>query len=190
MELINENKNRFTFSENKASLNLICVCGYVLNEDGTIPPTLKKRLNKAEELALLNPSAILLLSGGAVMNRYNEAQEMKRFLTERGIGEEKLVVLNQAKDTVGNILEFTQYIQSKKLDSICIVSSKAHLPRAWMALNISLKQINYETSLSGASPNEIVTEQMMVIEHKLNYQTLFRIAGLFEKKDIEEKISD
>lgn len=187
MELINENKNRFTFSENKASLDLICVCGYILNEDGAIPPTLKKRLTKAEELALLNPSAILLLSGGAVQNKHNEAYEMKRYLVVRGIEEKRLISLDKAKDTVGNIIEFTDYIQSGNFDSICIVTSKVHLPRAWMALKIDLNQIHYEPSVSGAAPDESVPEDIMAIEHKLNVQTLFRVAGLFEKKDIEEK---
>ena len=188
LELIEENKNSFEFSEGDEPFELICVCGYVLNKDGTIHPVLKNRLDKALELAFKNPTAILLLSGGAVQNKYNEAYEMKRYLVERGVDEDRLVALDKAKDTVGNIIEFTEYIQSGHFDSMCIVTSKVHLPRAWMTLKIGLDQINYQTSLAGAAPNEPVPKEMMAIEHKLNYQTLFRIAGLFEKKDVEEKL--
>lgn len=123
-----------------------------------------------------------------MQNKYSEAYGMKRYLVERGIEDDRLVALDRAKDTVGNIIEFTNYIQSGHFDSICIVSSKVHLPRAWMALKIGLDQMNDQTSLAGEAPDEPAPEEMMAVEHKLNYQTLFRVAGLFEKKDVEEKL--
>lgn len=147
-----------------------------------MPPGLERRLDKAVELAIQNLSATLLLNGGAVKNQYNEAVEMKDNLFKRGIEEERFVALNRAKDTVGNVSEFTEYLKNKKPDSICVVTSKAHLPRAWMSLTLGLKNIHHTTFSSGSSPNETVTDEMMAGEHKLNYQTLFRLAGIFEKK--------
>lgn len=114
---------------------------------------------------------------------------MKNNLLKRGIEEERLVALKRAKDTVGNVTEFTEYLAHEKVDSICVVTSKAHLPRTWMSLKLGLKNSHHPVFLSGESPNETVTDEMMAGEHKLNYQTLFRVAGLFEKKDILEMIS-
>lgn len=183
-DFIEENKNRFDFPGNVETLDLICVYGYSLNNDGSLPAVLDRRLATVTELAIKNPSLTILLSGGAVINKYNEAIEMKKVLIKRGVNEHRILTLEHAKDTVGNVIEFIEYITHRSFKHIGVVTSKAHLPRAWMALSLALENINYQTCLSGISPEETINEQMMTVEHKLNYQTQFRIAGLFEKKDI------
>ncbi|WP_423188680.1 YdcF family protein [Alkalibacterium sp. f15] len=188
IQLIEEHKDQFKFPGNIDPIEVICVYGYILNEDGSIPEVLEKRLLKVNELAEQHPSAMILLSGGAVKNKYNEAVEMKKVLIKWGVNEQRLVSLERAKDTVGNVIEFMDYIQPRSFKHVCVVTSKAHLPRAWMTLAIALGKINYQTHLSGASPEEEIDKQTMEMEYKLNYQTLFRIAGLFEKKDITEHI--
>lgn len=186
--LIEENHNRFEFPGITDPIEAICVFGYIVNGDGTLPEVLINRLKKVKELAELHPSAMILLSGGAVRNQFNEAVEMKKYLMEQGVAEQRIVSLEHAKDTVGNVIEFVDHIQTKEYKHICAVTSKVHLPRAWMTLAIALERIGYETCLSGTSPDEEIDEQMMELELQLNYQTLFRIAGLFEKQDITDFI--
>lgn len=185
VELIERYKNKFDMYCKSDEIDLICLFGYFLNENGTFPAKLLRRLQKTYDIYQKNPNATILISGGAVQNAYIEAFEMKKYLIKTGIPDDKVVVLDRARDTVGNILEFLNYIQSDIYPKICAVTSRDHLPRAWMSLLIGLSKSNYATILYGDSPEESITQQMIVKEHQLNYQTLFRIAGLFEKKDID-----
>ncbi|MBM6614987.1 YdcF family protein [Desemzia sp. RIT804] len=182
---IENNKTNFDVQKVTEPLDLICVFGYFLNNDGSMPIQLEKRLLKVCELVKIYPKAKVLLSGGAVQNKYGEAVEMKKYLVAAGISEEKLVALEKAKDTVGNILEFIEYIRNRKFNNICVVTSIEHLPRAWMSLYTGLKRWNYDSNLFGTAPEEMIVPEILEKEFLLNYQTILRVAGLFEKKDIE-----
>lgn len=188
LEFIEKNKTNFDVQKITEPLDLFCVFGYFLNEDGSMPVQLEKRLKKVCELMELYPNAKALLSGGAVQNKYVEAFEMKKYLVEEGIPEEKLVVLEKARDTVGNIQEFVEYISTGEFKAICAVTSIEHLPRAWMSLYAGLKRWNYETQVFGAAPKEEIDSEILAKEMRLDYQTIFRVAGLFEKKDIENQL--
>lgn len=188
LDFINENKLRFECDANIKPIDLICVFGYFLNADGSMPPKLKQRLDKVISLAKEYPSATILISGGAVQNAYVEALEMKRVLLEAGIPEDRLVALTRARDTVGNIIEFIDYIKDRMFSSICVVTSLDHLPRAWMSLKMGLKNIGYDAEVGAAATEETVGD--MQKEIRLSYQTVFRIAGLFEKQDIRKLMMD
>lgn len=188
LEFIEKNKTNFAVQKITKPLDLICVFGYFLNEDGSMPVQLEKRLKKVCELVELYPNAKILLSGGAVQNKYVEALEMKKYLVKAGIPEEKLAALEKAKDTVGNIQEFMEYISTREFKAICVVTSIEHLPRAWMSLCAGLKRWNYKAQVFGAAPKEKIDPETLAIEMKLDYQTVFRVAGLFEKKDIERQL--
>lgn len=188
LAFIQKHNGTFDFMPPEETLDLICVYGYFFNEDGSMPKELEVRLLKVVELAQLNPEATILLSGGAVQNQYGEAVEMKKHLIKMGIKEDRLVALEKARDTVGNIMEFVEYIKPRNIETICAVSSFEHLPRAWMALYTGLKRINYPATVFGASPQGEVNEDTLKNEEHLSYQTVFRVAGLYEKKDIASQL--
>ncbi|MCC5894710.1 MAG: YdcF family protein [Alkalibacterium sp.] len=187
LEFIDQHKLRFDYDLNGGPIDLICVFGYFLNEDGTMPLKLIQRLEKVKHLAEQYPDATILLSGGAVQNQYCEAVEMKRELHESGIEEERLVSLERARDTVGNIIEFMDYIKPRHFSRIAVVTSRDHLPRAWMSLYMGLKTDNYDAHLVGAAPKDTIGH--MDKEIRLSYQTVFRIAGLFEKQGIKKLVT-
>lgn len=188
LDFINDNKLRFDYDPKDTQLDLICVFGYFLNDDGSLPVKLEQRLNKVRKLAKNYPDATVLISGGAVQNQYCEAVEMKKHLCDAGIEEERLVSLERARDTVGNIIEFMGYIKSRKYSNICVVTSLEHLPRAWMSLCMGLTSHNYNAQLFGAATEETISN--MEKEIRLSYQTVFRIAGLFEKQDIAKLLKN
>lgn len=171
-------------------LDLICVYGYFLNEDGSMPIELENRLIKIRELEELNPEATILLSGGAVQNQYGEAVEMKKYLIKSGIKEDRLIALEKARDTVGNIMEFIEYITPRQFSRICAVTSLEHLPRAWMALHTGLKRVGYPATIFGAAPQGKMNLDTLDKEEHLSYQTIFRVAGLYEKKDISAQLQN
>lgn len=188
MTFVDQNKSKFEFREIDAPLDLICVFGSFLNEDGSIPSSLQKRLNKTYELAKEHPNAVILLSGGAVHNRHSEAIEMKKYLESVGIDAERLVPLTQAKDTAGNVMEFLEYIEKGDYHHICMVSSLIHLPRAWMTLFVGLKQIGHGADLYCAASAEKIEADALAREMSYSYQTVSRIAGFFIKQDIEDRL--
>lgn len=171
--------------EIEAPLDLICVCGYFLHPDGSLPEKLENRLIKTRELAAKYPDAKILLSGGAVQNQYVEALEMKKQLILAGVDENRIVALEKARDTVGNVIEFAEYIQPKNFQSICVVSSRDHLPRAWMTLYVGLKRIGYKAEVFGSALHEHVDSESLERERQFSYQTVLRIAGFFSKMNIE-----
>lgn len=66
--------------------------------------TLRLRLDKAAEYALQNPETTLILSGGQGKNEaVSEAEAMRRYLLEKGISEDRLVLEARSTSTVENI---------------------------------------------------------------------------------------
>lgn len=182
---IEQNKNKTDFLVTTQPFDVICVCGHFLYDDGTMPPALEERLKKTYALAIKHPQATIVLSGGAVQNEYCEAQVMKQYLLAAGIDEKRIEALETAKDTVGNIIEFMDFIKPRKFQHICVVSSAEHLPRAWMSFMIGMDEYGYSAYVSAVAPSDARDSLVMKREHQLNYQTVLRVAGLFEKKDIQ-----
>lgn len=188
--LIKKNKIDFDYSEILEPLDLICVFGYFLYDDGSMPDKLIERLKKTYELAKKYPQANILISGGAVQNKYCEAIEMKKKLIKMGLEEEKIVALLTAKDTVGNVWEFTKYIRDGAYRNICIVTSTEHLPRAWMSLYTGLKENYVDANLFAVAPEGTIHPKTLKREIRLSYQAVLRIAGLFDKASIENQLQN
>lgn len=72
------------------------------------------------------------------------------------------------------------------MKTVCAVTSKDHLPRAWMSLVLGFEEAGQDVTVYGESHTDDIDAAMVEREHTLNYQTLFRLAGLFEKKDIRK----
>lgn len=185
---IESHKKRYTFPEIDQPLDLICVFGFFLEKDGSFPDRLLERLETTIHLSKEHPHATILISGGAVQNKYKEAYEMKRYLVQAGIKEERLIAYDKAKDTVGNVLEFMDYIKGKTIQNICAVTSLEHLPRAWMALSVGLEQIGYKGNVFAQAPKSFFDFNVSKKEMDLNYQTILRVAGLFDKEAIKNQI--
>lgn len=186
---MNTHKDSFNKHCQIDDIDTICVCGYFLHSDGSLPTKLQSRLNKVIELANRSKEVKIVLSGGAVQNQYSEAEAMKNYLIGAGIAPNRIVTYNQARDTVGNVMEFVDYLRNNLSKRACVITSKDHLPRAWMSLSIGLSKAGLAIDLYGDAPNEQVDQNMIVKEHQLNYQTLFRVAGLFEKREISKMLS-
>lgn len=185
-EFIQQHLAAYSFPEINQPLDAIGIYGYVLKEDGTIPLVLENRLKKAQELAVAHPHAKVLLSGGDVQNPFSEAAAMKEWLLEAGIAEERLVKLERAKDTVGNVVEFREYLQTGSFKTICAVTTLDHLPRAWMSLVAALKGSGI--TVFGSAYEKTVDSASIEREVELTYPTVLRVAGLFTKEGIDQHL--
>lgn len=188
MDFIEHHKTDYSYQKIESPLDVICVCGHYLNSDGTMPERLSERLNTTIDLAYKYPNADILLSGGAVQSCYSEAVEMKKFLLSAGIAAERLVALDTAKDTVGNVMEFMSCILKEKYHDICVVSSLEHLPRVWMTLYSALKDQGIEANVYGAAPETTLDPVKFEADVCFSYQTVLRMTGFFSKNDIQNQL--
>ncbi len=95
--------------------------------------TLKRRLNKTVEYHKLNPSAIIVVSGGqGAQEDISEAEAMKNYLVEKGVNYDKIVEEKEATSTYENFT-FSKEILDKKLNNdytVCFITNEYHILRS------------------------------------------------------------
>ena len=94
---------------------------------------LAKRLNKAAEYHEKNPEAMIIVSGGqGSQEEISEALAMKRYLVDKGVPEEKIIMEDKSTSTITNF-RYSREIMEKEgmsLDSVVLVTNAYHVYRA------------------------------------------------------------
>lgn len=93
---------------------------------------LAKRLNKAYEYHLQNPDAMIIVSGGqGPQEDIPEALAMKRYLTQKGVPEEKIIMEDKSTSTIENFRFSHEIMKEKGLpdDSVVFVTNGYHVYR-------------------------------------------------------------
>ena len=123
--------------EDKAE-NVILLGGGI-DKDGKLPTSVIKRVEKAAEYLNANPDSLCVVTGGTLKwLPYPEAPELKNQLVKRGIAPERILVEDQAKDTIQNfqfsckmLAEFKgQNVEQVLETPTAVVTSRFHLRRA------------------------------------------------------------
>ena len=80
------------------------ILGAKVRVDG-ISPTLKRRLDKAVSVLLADTSIVVVVSGGKGEDEpVSEAQAMKEYLIQKGVGTEKIISEDQSFSTEENLV--------------------------------------------------------------------------------------
>ena len=94
---------------------------------------LAKRLNKAYEYHLQNPEAVIIVSGGqGPQEDIPEALAMKRYLVDKGVPEDKIIMEDKSTSTIENF-RFSHEIMKEKGfsdSSVVFVTNGYHVYRA------------------------------------------------------------
>ena len=94
---------------------------------------LAKRLNKAAEYHKTNPDAMIIVSGGqGPQEDIPEALAMKRYLVDKGIAEDKIIMEDKSTSTITNF-RYSRAIMEEKglsLSSVVFVTNGYHVYRA------------------------------------------------------------
>lgn len=94
---------------------------------------LAKRLNEAYEYHLQNPDAFIIVSGGqGPQEDIPEALAMKRYLMEKGVPEDKIIMEDKSTSTITNFKYSHEIMKEKGLpdDSVVFVTNGYHVYRA------------------------------------------------------------
>lgn len=94
---------------------------------------LAKRLNKAYEYHLQNPEAVIIVSGGqGPQEDIPEALAMKRYLVDKGVPEDKIIMEDKSTSTITNFRNSYEIMCENKLSeySVVFVTNGYHVYRA------------------------------------------------------------
>lgn len=94
---------------------------------------LAKRLNKAYEYHLQNPEAVIIVSGGqGPQEDIPEALAMKRYLVNKGVSEDKIIMEDKSTSTITNFRNSYKIMYENNLSeySVVFVTNGYHVYRA------------------------------------------------------------
>ena len=117
----------------------VILLGGGISKDGVLPKSVISRVEKAAEYLNKNPDSICVVTGGTLdWLPYAEAPELKRQLAARGVSPDRILVEDQAKDTIQNFQLSCKMLAEHKGMSYAevlstptlIVTSRFHLRRS------------------------------------------------------------
>lgn len=125
------------------TVNMIVFAEYKIDDPGAVivlgcqvrgetPSTmLARRLDAALETLSEYPDAVCVVSGGKGSGEdISEAEAMRRYLVERGISDERIILEDRSVDTRGNIRYSAELLKERGIDSAVIVTNEFHQYRA------------------------------------------------------------
>ncbi len=110
--------------------DVILVLGNPANDDGSIAPIGRSRVQEGIRQYRAGAAPRLLLTGGAVKNQFAEANVMRQFALSQGVPATAIFVETQARNTLQNAYYSYKIMQSHDWTSAMVVSSPSHLRRA------------------------------------------------------------
>ena len=125
-------------SSNEPAEHVILLGGGI-DKDGKLPKSVISRVEKAAEYLNKNPESICVVTGGTLKwLPYPEAPELKNQLVKRGVATERILVEDQALDTIQNfqlsckMLEEFKHATTEEIlnTSTAVVTSRYHLRRS------------------------------------------------------------
>ncbi len=110
--------------------DVILVLGNPAKDDGSIAPVGKSRMLEAIRQYRAGVAPRLLMSGGAVLNQFVEAQVMRQFALSQGVPASALFAEGESRNTIQNAYYSYKIMQAHDWRSALVVSSPSHLRRA------------------------------------------------------------
>jgi len=111
---------------------VLIVLGKPADDDGNPTPAQLARVNEAVREYERGVAPRMILSGGAVSNRFAEAQVMARAAEAEGIPAGAIVEETQARNTIENACDSLRIMRSHGWESAEVITSPANAPRAAM----------------------------------------------------------
>lgn len=115
-------------------VDALLVLGTPAGLHGEINPMQLWRVREAVREFRAGRAPRILFAGGAAANRYVEADVMARLAEEQGVPESAILRERQSHTTLENIADSAQILRAHGWNSVEVISSRQHLPRAAVLL--------------------------------------------------------
>lgn len=127
----------------------------------TITKSLKKRLDTAADYLADNPETMVIVSGGQGTGEdISEAEAMYRYLKQKGITDDRILIEDQSTSTEENI-RFSKKLMEDQNASVAIVTNGFHIFRS---ISIAKKQGLSQVQGLAAPSDQILTLNYYVRE--------------------------
>jgi len=182
-------KNKLNTSADSLNLPLnniaIVTLGYALAKNGTIQPTLIERLKKTLEAANIYRESIIIVSGGASHQGVCESYLMKKWLIEKGINHNRIIVEDRSIDTVGNALYSTKILQNNEdIKNVILITSASHIRRAISVFKkVSKKKshdIKYTNLVYMDYENKKTELKIYINEILATFRDVFKVSAIMD----------
>ncbi|MBM1173729.1 YdcF family protein [Microvirga arabica] len=169
---------------------MIVALGYALAKDGTAEKPLLDRLEVALKAAQANPTARIMVTGGQPQAGVTEGDVMTKWLVEKGIDRDRILIEDKSKDTVGNVLNVANLLKRHTADTAILVTSASHMRRARTLLEDAFRQYDLETRIVPVvaldAPSVEEAAKVSKDERMVIYRDLMRVSGLWAYPGIQQ----
>lgn len=168
----------------------IVVLGYALAKDGTAEKPLLDRLDLGFKAAQANPEARVMVTGGQPQAGVTEGDVMMKWLVERGVDRDRIMIEDKSKDTVGNVLNVANLLRRHTTDAVILITSSSHMRRARAVLEEALDQAGITApvlplvALDAPSLEEaakVTPDERLVV-----YRDLMRVSGMWAYPGLQQ----
>jgi uncharacterized SAM-binding protein YcdF (DUF218 family) len=153
------------------------VLGAAVWPGGQPSPTLAARARHGASLALADPDALLVLTGGTGRHPPAEAVVAAAIARGMGVASARILLDDRSTRTVENLANARALLAPLGIDRVTIVSDAVHLPRAWAAARILGLRARVSAS-PGDGPRPMFRLRMALREAAALLPTLIRAARL------------
>ncbi len=113
------------------------IFGAAVRPGGEASGALRRRVEHAFIAASADPDAMFLVTGGVGAHGPSEARVMTNLLVERGIPEHRVVLEENATDTLESALECTRILRDRgDAARVHVCTSSYHVPRCRLLIRI------------------------------------------------------
>ena len=107
----------------------ILILGNTVNPDGMLSDRLRGRVEKGLQLYKAGFAPKIVVSGGLGKEGYYEGIEMKKYLTERGVSDDAVIVNNKGVNTYETAKVFAKIAEKRNISSVIVISQFFHITR-------------------------------------------------------------
>lgn len=120
--------------DNLRPADVVVVLGNEVNSDGQPSDRLKARLDKAVEIFDNGLTGHLIVSGGIGKEGFDEAEVMARYLNDKNIPKESIIVDSEGMTTEATARNAADIMRQNNWHSAIIVSQYFHIARTKLAI--------------------------------------------------------
>ena len=123
------------FNDEVSISDAVLILGNKVNEDGSLSPRLKSRVDKGYEIYCQGLAKKIVVSGGKGKEGVPEGSAMKEYLVRKGAEPKDILIDNYGINTYWSARNYKEIAECYEFSSVIVVSQYHHISRSKMIFN-------------------------------------------------------